>query len=103
LKRRLDKKTTQQLIKEQLGWNSLDKFLEGFWLDEYTFIKADEAQLVKVERQKLEGEHNSAPVPIVILNNTVEMVVDKNKKILSVESKEKLGLWLDSLSKIIKK
>ena len=39
---------------------------------------------------------------MVVLNGVVVMVVDKDKKILSVESKERFGFWLDALSKIVK-
>ncbi len=102
MRKGLDKKTTQELLKEHLGWNSLDECQEGFWLDKNTFIKADGIQIVKVERQKLDGEQKSEPLPMVILNGVVEMVVDKDNKILSVDSKEKFGFWLDALSRILK-
>jgi hypothetical protein len=102
LKKGLDKKTTRELLKEQLGWDSLDEFREGFWLNKYVFIKADGVQVVKVERQKLDGEQKSGPLPMVVLDGVVVMVVDKDRKILSVECKERFGFWLDALSKIVK-
>ncbi len=102
LKKELGRQHTQQLLKQELNWNNLDRCQDGFWLDKYTFIIADKVQIVKVERQLLQGERKKGPVPMLILNCVVEMMVDKNKKIISVETKEKLGLWLDNLSKIIK-
>ena len=63
---------------------------------------ADKVQIVKVDRQLLQGERKTGPKPMLILNGVVEMIVDKNKKIISVETKEKLGLWIDTLSKIVK-
>ena len=102
MRKGLDKKATQELLEEQLGWNSSDECREGFWLDKFTFIKADGLQVVKIERQKLDGEQKSEPLPMVVLNGVVEMVVDEDKRILSVESKEKFGFWLDALSKIVK-
>jgi hypothetical protein len=102
LKKELGRQHTQQLLKQELDWNSLDRCQDGFWLDKYTLIIADKLQIVKVDRQLLQGERKKGPVPMLILNCVVEMMVDKNKKIISVETKEKLGLWLDNLSKIIK-
>jgi hypothetical protein len=103
LNKGLDKQKTQQLLKEELGWDSPDKCQDGFWLDKHTFIKADSLQVVKLDRQMLDGEKKSGPIPMVILNGVVEMLVDKNNKILSVEVKDRFGLWLDALSKILKK
>ena len=96
--------TRTQLIKEQLGWNSFDECKEGFWLDAYTFIKAENSSLKMVNRatsgfslEKLET------APMLILTDVVEMLVDKNGKILGLERIKKFGLWLDALGRIFEK
>lgn len=38
---------------------------------------------------------------MLILNNVVEMTVDKNGKILDSELKPNMGLWLDTVNKAI--
>lgn len=92
------------MIKDQLGWSSFDECKEGFWLDEYTFIKAEQASLKMVNRatsgfslEKIET------APMLILTDVVEMVVDKNDKILGLERIKKFGLWLDALGRIFEK
>ena len=102
MKKELNKSHTQQLLKEALSWDNPNRIHEGFWLNKYTFLMADKVQVVKVDRQLLQGERKTGPKPMLILNGVVEMIVDKNKKIISVETKEKLGLWIDTLSKIVK-
>jgi hypothetical protein len=97
----LEKAKTQQLLKETLGWSSPAQAQEGFWLNSYTFLKADRAKVVCTDRQTLDGEVDMGPLPMLILEGVVEMVVDKQHKIVSVEVKENLGLWLDSLRKVI--
>lgn len=99
----VDKNKTIQLLKEYLGWESQFECRNGFWLNDYTFIKADDSQLMYVERKKL--IELSTPIekaPMLILKNVVEMTVGRDGKILGVENKDKLGLWLDALSEIIK-
>ena len=102
MKKEHKKSLTQHLLKEELSWDSPNRIHEGFWLNKYTFLIADKVQIVKVDRQLLQGERKTGPKPMLILNGVVEMIVDKNKKIISVETKEKLGLWIDTLSKIVK-
>ena len=69
------------MIKEQMGWSSFVECKEGFWLDRYTFIKAEESSLKMVMRpssgfsaEKLEK------APMLILTDVVEMLVDKKVK-----------------------
>ena len=96
--------TNTQMIKNQLGWSSFDECKEGFWLDEYTFIKAEKSSLKMVNRatsgfslEKIET------APMLILTDVVEMLVDKNGKILGIERIKKFGLWLDALGRIFEK
>jgi len=98
----LDKAKAQQLLKETLGWSGAERAQEGFWLNKYTFLKADRAFVVRVDRQTLDGEIDRGPLPMLVLENLVEMVVDSKNRIISVEVRDKLGLWLDALSKVIK-
>jgi len=72
-------------------------------LDDFTFIKAEKSHLEKVSRQTYGNTpQKSEEVPMLIMTNVVEMIVDKNGKILGVEIKKKFGLWLDALSGILK-
>jgi hypothetical protein len=98
----LEKAKTQQLLKDTLGWSSPQVALEGFWLNTYTFLKADHAKVVRTDRQTLDGEVDTGPLPMLILEDVVEMVVDQQHKIISVDMRQNLGLWLDSLSKTLK-
>ncbi len=98
----LEKIKTQQILKESLGWNSIECAQQGFWLNKYTFIKADYVKVVRVDRQMLDGEVDTGPLPMLVLENVVEMMVDSAHKILAVEVSEKMGLWLDALGKILK-
>lgn len=98
----LDKQKTEELLKESLGWDNPNSCQNGFWLDKYTLIKADSIQIVEVEREALTGESHTKPFPMVILNDVVEMTIDRDNKILAVENKPKIGLWLDALTQIIR-
>lgn len=91
----------QQLLKSELGWDKPLRCQEGFWINSYTLIKADEVRVVNVERQTLDGETNKGHVPLVIFEGVVELIIDKENKIVSVDTRDKLGLWIDSLRKII--
>lgn len=76
--------------------------MDGFWLNKYTFLKADQVKVVRADRQTLDGEVDMGPLPMLILEGVVEMVVDRQHRILSVEVRESLGLWIDSLGKTLK-
>lgn len=96
--------TNTQLIKEQLGWNSFDECKDGFWLDEYTFIKAEKSSLKMVNRENSGfNAEKLETAPMLIFTDVVEMLVDKNGKILGLERIKKFGLWLDALGRIFKK
>jgi len=90
-------------LKEELGWRSLLEYQNGFWLDKNTFIKADKAQINMVERKIAESTYGKGEkAQMLILTNAVEMTVDKNGKILGVETHPKFGLWLDAVNKAMK-
>jgi hypothetical protein len=72
-----------------------DCYLNGFFLDRNTFLKADDADLVMVPRS--EGVGRPAEKPMIILKNVVEMTVDHRGKVVAVENKPELGVWVDAL------
>jgi len=93
----LERKVTQQLLKEQLGWETLSVCQDGFWLSKNTFLMSDDVEVVKIKRQKLDGEISTAPLPLLVLIGVAEMTIDKDRKIIGVETREKLGLWVDAV------
>ena len=70
-------------------------YLNGFFLDRNTFLKADSADLVMVPRKEEGGR--ATDKPMIILKNVVEMTVDHRGKIVAVENKPELGVWVDAL------
>jgi hypothetical protein len=75
-------------------------YLNGFFLDRNTFLKADDAELVMAWRKDDDGR----PIqrPMVVLKEAVEMIVDHRGKIVAVECKEKLGIWVDAFEHALK-
>ncbi len=69
-------------------------YLNGFFLDENTFLKADDAELVMAWRKDEDGRPTQKPM--VVLKKAVEMIVDRRGKIVAVECKEKFGVWVDA-------
>jgi hypothetical protein len=69
-------------------------YLNGFFLDANTFLKADDAELVMAWRKDDDGRPTQAPM--VVLKKAVEMLVDRRGKIMAVECKEKMGIWVDA-------
>ena len=75
-------------------------YLNGFFLDRNTFLKADDAELVMAWRKDDDGRPTQKPV--VVLKKAVEMTVDHRGKIVAVECKEKLGVWVDAFEHALK-
>ena len=69
-------------------------YLNGFFLDQNTFLKADDATWVMVSRK--DGAGRPTQKPMVVLKKAVEMIVDRQGRIVAVECKEKLGVWADA-------
>lgn len=69
-------------------------YLNGFFLDQNTFLKADDAVWVMVSRKDRAGRPTQKPM--VVLKKAVEMIVDRQGRIVAVECKEKLGVWADA-------
>jgi hypothetical protein len=70
-------------------------YLNGFFLDNNTFLKADDAAVISVPH-KGEGAQ-MAEKPMLILKNVVEMTVDRRGKIVAVERRPRIGVWIDSV------
>jgi len=70
-------------------------YLNGFFLDRNTFLKADSADLVMAPRREESGR--ATDKPMLILKTVVEMTVDHRGKIVAVENKPELGVWIDAL------
>jgi predicted RNase H-like nuclease (RuvC/YqgF family) len=77
-----------------------DCYINGFFLDRNTFVKADDAQLVSVARKE---DGRVTEKPMVILKNVVEMTVDHEGKIVAVENKPALLVWVDALEHAIER
>jgi len=86
-----------RLLKERLG----NCFLNGFFLDRNTFLKADNADLVMIPRRDEDGRLTEKPM--VILRNVVEMTVDHKGKIVAVENSPELGIWVDAIERAIER
>ena len=69
-------------------------YLNGVFLDENTFVKADDVSLLMAWRKDEDGRPTQKPM--VVLKRAVEMIVDRRGKIVAVECKEKLGVWVDA-------
>lgn len=70
-------------------------YLNGFFLDGDTFLKADDAAVVLVPHKE-EGAP-LADKAMIILKNMVEMTVDRRGKIVAVECWPELGVWIDAV------
>lgn len=77
-----------------------DCYINGFFLDRNTFVKADDAQFVNVARKE---DGRVTEKPMVILKNVVEMTVDHKGKIIAVENKPALLVWVDALEHAIER
>jgi predicted RNase H-like nuclease (RuvC/YqgF family) len=69
-------------------------------LDRNTFVKADGAKFVNAVRKE---DGRVTEKPMVILKNVVEMTVDHNGKIVAVEDKPELGVWVDALERAMER
>jgi hypothetical protein len=87
----------QRRLKEKLR----SCYLNGFFLDKNTFLKADDADFILVPRKGDDGR--AVDEPMVVLKNVVEMTVDHRGKVVAVESREKLGVWADAFEHAIER
>lgn len=88
-------------LRKELGWRNLSVYREGFWLDKNTFIMCDNAIIEIVNREKYSiFEKESEQVPMLILENAVKMMVQKDNKIMGEDKIPKLGIWLDDVKKL---
>ena len=75
-------------------------YLNGFFLDANTFLKADDAKVLMVPRRNDDGK--VVERPMIVLKNVVEMMVDHCGKIVSVENKRELGVWVTAVEHSLK-
>ncbi len=76
-------------------------YLSGFFLDKNTFLKADDADVVMVPHKDDDGR--VVDRPMIVLKNVVEMMVNYEGKIVAVENKSKLGVWVASFENALEK
>lgn len=76
-------------------------YLNGFFLDRNTFLKADGADLVMVPHRGEDGR--AAERPMIILKNVVEMTVDYRGKVVAVENKPEVAIWVDALERALER
>ena len=76
-------------------------YLSGFFLDENTFLKADDADVLMVTRRNDDGK--VVERPMIVLKNVVEMMVDHCGKIVAVENKRELGVWITAVEHALKR
>lgn len=69
-------------------------YINGFFLDRNTFVKADSAEFINATHKE---DGRVTEKPMVILKNVVEMIVDRKGKIVAVENKPGLLVWVDAL------
>lgn len=76
-------------------------YLNGFFLDRNTFLKADDAYFVMALRRQDDGR--VADRPMVILKNVVEMTIHHKGRIVDVENRPQLGVWVDAVERAIER
>lgn len=93
----------RQRLKTEFGWRTLTEYRNGFWLDNNTFITADGAHIQTAERKVHGNPYGKIEkAQMLILTNAVEMIVDKGGKILGLEKRQKFGLWLDVVNRVMR-
>lgn len=101
--KQIDSNIIRRLKAEFTLRKNLEKYRDGFWLDKNTLIKADDVRVQLVERKILGSSlAKSENVPMLILTNAIEMMVDDKGKILGVEKHPQLGLWLDAVNRAMR-
>lgn len=78
-----------------------NSYLSGFFLDENTFLKADDAEVLMVPRRNDDGK--VVERPMIVLKNVVEMLVDHSGRIVSVENKGELAVWTTAVERALKR
>jgi tricorn protease-like protein len=87
--------------KHQLKEKLKNCYKSGFFLDKNTFLKADDADVVMVPHKDDDGR--VVDRQMIVLKNVVEMMVDRRGKIVAVENKSKLGVWVASFENALDK
>jgi hypothetical protein len=82
------------LMRIKFGWRNLTEYQQGFWLNKNIFLVADKIELKKVKRE--EYGQGTQDTDMLILTNALEMLVDRDGKILGETLKPRYGIWLDA-------
>jgi hypothetical protein len=82
------------LMRIKFGWRSLTEYQQGFWLNRNIFLVADEIELKKVKRE--EYGQGTQDTDMLIFTKALEMLVDRDGKILGETLKPRYGIWLDA-------
>lgn len=90
-------------LRIELGWRNLSEYKTGFWLDKNTFTVADAVD-IKMVRRKAVGDplERSERVPMLMMANVTQMIVDNDGKILGEDRIASFGLWLDDVKRLYK-
>ena len=93
----------RQRLRIEFGQRNLSQYRTGFWLDKNTFIVSYGVGIKNFLR-KAPGDAlgRSEKVPMLIMKNVTQMVVDNNNKILGEDRYKRLGLWLEDVKKLYK-
>ncbi|MCL2432712.1 hypothetical protein [Candidatus Bathycorpusculum sp.] len=83
----------RSLMRIKFGWRSLTEYQQGFWLNRNIFILADEVELKKVKRE--DYVHGTQEAEMLIFTKALEMLMDRNGKILGETLKPCYGIWFD--------
>jgi hypothetical protein len=90
-------------LRTEFGWRNLSEYRTGFWLDKNTFMVADAVDIEMVSRKAVGVSYASVEsVPMLIMTNVAQIIVDDKDKILGEDRIPKLGLWLEDVMKIYK-
>lgn len=101
--KQIDSDILKRLKAEFTLRKNLEKYRDGFWLDKNTLIKADDVRVQLVKRRILGSPlGKSENVPMLILTNVIEMMVDDKGKIKGVDKRPQLGLWLDAVDRAMR-
>ena len=82
------------LMRIKFGWRSLTEYQQGFWLNRNLFLVADKIELKKVKRE--EYGQGTQDTDMLIFTKVLEMLVDRDGKILGETLKPSFGIWFDA-------
>jgi hypothetical protein len=95
--------TLRQQLRIKFGWRNLSEYKKGFWLDKNTFVVADAIDMIEGRRKAPGDPHeNIETVPMLLMKNVTQMIVNNDGKILGEDRMANLALWLDDVKRLYK-